>query len=95
MLTGITYFVATVVLIPLGFVFIASALKLIFSDRGEYERIHRRTKWKLGAALKGQLHDGYALGSNYLIKEGLAIGNDGQWISQSAISDEAIEKITF
>lgn len=96
MLGEIGSFFAIIIIVPLAFISMASGVKILFSGRSEYKQVSRVTKWKLGKLCRGDLADGYSVGNNSMLKEGMAFDKkSNKWLSQATISDEVIEKIVF
>ena len=96
MLAELVLSVATIVLLPAGIVLLITAGKILFGGSNKYKRVHALTKGKVVDVLKGQLSDGYSLDTNFMVSEGMAFDRElKRCVSQSTISDEAIQRIAF
>lgn len=96
MLAEITLGVATVCLLPVSILLFVSALKVLTGKSSEYEKLRALTKNNVNAVLRGQLSEGYSLDVDYSMTEGMVFDSRlNKCISQSTISDEAIQKVAF
>ncbi len=77
--------------LSIAFVFISIGWSILRSDRSVYERNRLRTR-TTGDAIKGDVSTFYDGARDYQIAAGVAI-EDGRWIEQGKLSNEAVGNV--
>ena len=72
--------------------FFALGIKLLFSDRSEYQQNRNRYE-NIFAALTGTVKTVFDGSRDYRVRAGLAVNKKNQWVEQGALSEEALDAV--